>query len=233
MNTASHNQQPKRTVSEKLARFTGRMAAKAETNTQSEVNWYQVAVDAKEAPRRGEKAGGRIYFNEGIASVTTQAGNTRNLQGIFFAGREKYGLVTERAPGSTGVSKFLLTNIGEGQNSSVVLREVNIADLEKPRADGVVQKWQEISIGRANDNDVVTASEKPVDQLISRKHATLEIDANSVQIIDERSLNGTTYLSADQTRMNMSNELAEAWNAMNANPALWSGEYGGATVIPQ
>lgn len=230
MKTKTHNQypsQPERKTG-RLARMVGKLATKPEIKASSTLDWEVAKIAARPAARReqGVEASKVYLVGSGIARVKTQEGRDRVLQGIVFAGKERYGLVAEMsAKQNQGPDKFLLTSIGEGQQSGVVLRTVDFAELRQPRADGIVQNWEMMRFGRGQNNDVVISD----DESVSRKHFTMDITQSDVRISDENSTNGTTYITVHMAETTP--VLAGLWEAMNANPALWSGEYKGGTVI--
>ncbi len=173
---SSEQHSPKRSAG-RIARFAGRLASKPEQATKVDsYTWELASRAAKSAGRRGEQATPiRTQLDgEPIAETKTQNGYTRALQGILFAGQQKFGLVAEISPDKQGAQAFYLTAIGEGQNSAVTLRSLDLKKLQtEVRPEGYVQPWQEMKIGRGNDNDIVAID----DPILSRHHANITVDA--------------------------------------------------------
>ena len=226
MNAQSKNQYPKQEVPGRFAKLLGKFAI-GEAPMAEQVDWEKVAQAATPVARQERgKPGSNLYYDNPIAQTKTQAGMFRRLHGVMLVGSERFGLVSEASAQSSAPDRFLLTAVGEGQKSGTVLRQVEFAELQQPRGAGYIQPWEDFRIGRASENDVVTYD----DPSISRQHAFLRVSGDKLEMFDS-STNGTRYLSGANYNGTPDSDLVEAWNTLADNPALWSGEYGGGTVV--
>lgn len=226
MNRFRRNQHPSTLAPTAVTKHIGKLATKNEKLATEDDDWTAAALAAKPVPKRREGSQPAHIWTAGtsLAMVKTHKGAFRGLQGIMFMGRERYGLVVEAPAEGKTPTKFLLTKIGNGQTSGLQIRDVDLTKLEGE---------EKFNFGREPKhktmiNNVVSHD----DPSVSREHAELTVSNVSLDLVDENSTNGTTYLAADQFIGNADPAHIELVQAMAKNPALWSGEYGGATVVP-
>ncbi len=78
-----------------------------------------------------------------------------------------------------------------GKHSSMTLLETNPSQLHYPRANGVVQPWEEVVIGR----QMLEGATGTSDAAVSRNHAKITISAEGGLTIEDFSTNGTQVIN--------------------------------------
>ena len=149
--------------------------------------------------RTGEKF--TTYLGAGLAEAQTATGERRTLQSIAFIGDSAIGIVaSSRKEGEfqkfTGVDVMLLPfgrhkmSEGGGQNTKPLanLAHISLADLQKPRQDGVVQPWESTTVGRSDTGD----------QYVSGKHLKIDVTADGlVEFINLSDINPTHVMNVN------------------------------------
>lgn len=149
--------------------------------------------------RTGEKF--TTYLGAGLAEAQTATGERRSLQSIAIIGDSAIGVVaTSRRKGEfqefTDVDLMLLPfgrhkmSEGGGQNTKPLanLAHISLADLQKPRQDGVIQAWESTTVGRSDTGD----------QYVSGKHLKIDVSADGlVEFINMSETNPTHVMNVN------------------------------------
>lgn len=106
---------------------------------------------------------------------------------------------------------------GESQRTGKVLAEVDPDTLKSPRADGVIQPWERLVLGRDTTNpNVINISS---DTEASRQHVAIEVTAGGIVELTDLSTNGTAVVTGRTVMNNPENAQLNAFYDHLANPA--------------
>lgn len=111
------------------------------------------------------------------------------------------------------------------QGASRTLLDVDPRELNEPREDGVIQRFETLEVGRSSIQDATGN----LDAAISGKHMKITVSADgSIDVVDHKSTNGTDVLNEyDLTSLRnekIRNAMIGFSSELNANPQLWSVE---------
>jgi hypothetical protein len=135
--------------------------------------------------------------------------------------------VAEHGKTNRDNSRFILTKIGEGQKSGTEVTSVEFSPIHTEAQAKSQNNF--ISVGRGTGNTVIIDD----DPALSRNHFSMRVTSTSVDMFDAKSLNGTQCITNLDLGGDVKPAIANLFDELNRNPALWSGEYNGITVIPQ
>ena len=189
------------------------------------VNWIYRKHD-RILPKRELGRGVVFSAGETLAGGLDDNGDGEALDNIIVVGNMSLGLSrTYDGEKPTSVRLFMLP-LEQGQ-SFATITEVNLAAMREPQANGVVQEWRDITVGRS---DVYRVS-GVVDNQVSRAHFTMRVMADGrVELSDSTSKNGTVVVKgSDMSRdekfgglpLDARQQLAESIKPLFENPSLW------------
>ena len=147
-----------------------------------------------------------------MSGMPAQEGRTLDAIAVAGEGAAVFGIVTERD--DDGEVKYVsVVEIGSDEGKARVLDKIDIAVLNsgQPGADGTVQDWKKVTIGRNNM--------KNPNGLVSKNHLEIDVNRDGRIQIKDTSLNGTALI--DGTSFN-SPEVATYATGIIDNPESWS-----------
>ncbi len=130
-----------------------------------------------------------------------EAPGAESLNNVIFAGETAIGItqIQGTSESDRGAIRVVILPVGDKAGrvgelqSSATIDRVDISALNQPRMNGVVQRWEDIHIGRSK---VEHFTGNP-DNMMSRNHLTVRVTSEGlVSVIDQQSTNGTRIVQA-------------------------------------
>ncbi|MGB4957534.1 MAG: hypothetical protein WBO49_03730 [Candidatus Saccharimonas sp.] len=189
-------------------------------------------------PNRLHAASKQLYY-EGLSLAEAPG---ENLAYVLLVGDSSLGVSLVHELAQDGFKKITAVRVsalplGESagalveNDSSSTLAEVDLASLLRTRENGVVQPWEDISIGRATIAGATGGS----DGLVSGAHLNLRVSSGSITI-EDHSTNGTVIVAASDVAFGNFSEkekerLVGFLQPLSEKPHKWNKVSAGKRVI--